>query len=169
MNLQKAGAILKREIKELIPPTVFFLIAFSLLLVTQMLVLEQHGIDVWSWGGAFIGALIVGKVVLITDKFKFIDRYPDEPLIWNALWKTLIYLIAATAVRYLEAVLPPIFDGKGFGEANRALAASFNWEHAALIHMWLLVLLFAYCSLRELVRHIGPARVARMFFHAREV
>ncbi len=167
MNLQKTGAILKRELLELIPPTLFFLVAFGLLLITQMLVLEEHGIDAWDWGGAVVGALVVGKVVLITDKFDFIDRYPDEPLIYNALWKTLIYMIAASIVHYLEELLPLVFHGKGFVAANRALIASFDWHHAALIHMWLLVLLFGYCSLRELVRHIGPAKVARMFFHSR--
>ena len=169
MNLKKAGHVIGREIREIIPPTLFFFIAFSLLLLTQTLVLKEHGIDAWDWGGAVIGALIVGKVVLIADHFKFVDRYPKEPLIWNAVWKTLIYLVAATAVRYLEALLPLLFHGQGFGEANRAIEAGFNWNHFLLIHMWLAVLLFAYCCLRELIRHIGTQKVARMFFHAREV
>ena len=114
-----------------------------------------------------VGALIVGKVVLIVDKFHFIDRYPDRPLIWNALWKTLIYNIAATAVHYLEKLLPLIFDGKGLAAANRTLFAATDWEHIVLIHMWLAVLLLAYCCARELVRAVGPDKVRHMFFHAR--
>ena len=169
MNLKKIGHVLLEELYAVIPPTVFFFVAFSLLLLTQMLVLKEHGIDFWDWGGAAVGALIVGKVVLIVDKFHFVDRYPEEPLIWNAVWKTLIYLVAATFVRYLEALLPLLFDGKGFIGANRALEAGFNWDHFLLIHMWLAVLLFVYCCLRELVRHIGTKKVARMFFHAREI
>ncbi|MEX0810445.1 MAG: hypothetical protein WD044_17115 [Dongiaceae bacterium] len=167
MNLKKTVRWLGGEIREILPPTIFFFIAFALLLVTQSLVLKEHGIDVWDWGRAIVGALIVGKVVLIVDKFSFVDRYPDRPLIWNALWKTLIYNIAATAVHYLEKLLPPIFDGKGFSEANRTLFAATDWEHIVLVHMWLAVLVFAYCCLRELVQQIGAAKVRRMFFHAR--
>jgi len=168
MNLKKAGHVLLKELYEVIPPTVFFFIAFSLLLLTQMLVLKEHGIDGWDWGGAVVGALIVGKVVLVVDKFAFVDRYPEKPLIWNAVWKTLIYLVAATFVRYLERLLPLLFDGKRFIAVNREVLYSIDWERFVLIHMWLLVLLFVYCCLRELVRHIGTKKVARMFFHARE-
>jgi hypothetical protein len=168
MNLKHAGQVIAREVKELIPPTLFFFVAFSLLMLTQILVLKDHGIDGWDWGAAAIGALIVGKVVLVADHFRFVDRYPEKPLIWNAVWKTLIYLIAATIVRYLEALLPLLFHGEGFAEANRTIAAESSWERFVLVHMWLAVLLFVYCCLRELVRHIGPKKVARMFFHARE-
>ncbi len=168
MNLKKTGAIAMREVREIIPPTLFFFVAFSLLLLTQTLVLEEHGIDGWDWGGAVVGALVVGKVVLVADKFKFVDRYPKEPLIWNAVWKTLIYVAAASAVHYLEELLPLVFGGQGFAAANRTLLAGFDWHRAALIHMWLTVLLFVYCCPRELVRHVGPHKVRRMFFHARE-
>ncbi|MEX2202418.1 MAG: hypothetical protein WD711_13555 [Dongiaceae bacterium] len=168
MSLEKFGRWFVREIRELLPPTIFFFIAFALLLLTQALVLQEHGIDAWDWGRAIVGALIVGKVVLIVDHFRFMNRYPERPLIWNTLWKTLIYNIAATAVHYLEKILPPIFDGEGFAAANRALYAATDWERIVLIHMWLAVLLLAYCSARELVRAIGPAKVRRMFFYARD-
>lgn len=169
MNLKKAGHVIGREFWEIIPPTLFFFIAFSLLLFTKILVLKEHGIDAWDWGGAVVGALIVGKVVLVVDKFSFVDRYPEKPLIWNAVWKTLIYLVAATMVRYLEQLLPLMFHGSGFAEAHRTIEAQLNWEDFLLIHMWLAILLFVYCCLRELVRHIGPRKVARMFIHAREI
>ena len=169
MNLKHVGHVIVREIREIIPPTIFFFVAFGLLMLTQTLVLKEHGIDAWDWGAAAIGALIVGKVVLIADHFAFVDRYPKDPLIWNAVWKTLIYMVAATFVRYLEQLLPLMFGGKDFLAANRTLYAELDWSHFALTHMWLAVLLFVYCCLRELVRHIGAAKVKRMFFHAREV
>jgi hypothetical protein len=168
MSLKRIGSFLLKELREVIPPTLFFFFAFSLLLFTRMLVLAQHGITIWDWGSAALGALVVGKVVLIVDSFRFIDRYPEKPLIWNAIWKTLIYTIAATLVRYLETILPEIFHGKSLAEANHLLEAGFDWNHFILIHMWLTVLLFVYCCLRELVRHIGTKKVARMFFHVRE-
>jgi hypothetical protein len=167
MDLKHIGRIVRREIRDIIPPTIFFFVAFGLLLVTQMLVLKDHGIDAWHWGGAVIGALIIAKIVLIADHFRFINRYPGHPLIWNALWKTLIYNIGALALRYLEGLLPILFRGDGFVPANRAFFAETDWTHFLLVHMWLAVLLFVYCCLRELVRQIGPAEVRRMFFGGR--
>jgi len=38
------------------------------------------------------------------------------------------------------------------------------WPHFWAIQLWLLVLLFFYCALRELVRALGADRVRRMFF-----
>ena len=164
MNLKQVGHWFVREIREILPPTIFFFAAFSLLLLTQTLILKEHGIGVWDWGGALVGALIVGKVVLVVDHFRFVNRYPDRPLVWNTLWKTLIYNVAASAVHYLEKLLPLMFDGDGFAAANRALFGATDWEHVVLVHMWLAVLLLAYCSARELIRHLGAKNVVRMFF-----
>jgi hypothetical protein len=168
MSVQRIVQIVGREIREIVPPALFFLVAFGLLIVTQALVLELHGIRYWDLGAAVIGALIIAKVVLIVDHFRFVDRYPDKPLIWNALWKTLIYNIGATLVRYLEELLPLLFKGEGLAAAHRTLFAELNWTHVVLVHMWLAVLLFVYCCFRELAREIGAGRVTRMFFHARK-
>ncbi|MGH7333742.1 MAG: hypothetical protein ACREKS_13570 [Candidatus Rokuibacteriota bacterium] len=36
------------------------------------------------------------------------------------------------------------------------------WPHFWVIQLWLVVLLFVYCALRECVRVIGPAKVRAM-------
>jgi hypothetical protein len=167
MSLKSIGHWFVREIREILPPTIFFFIAFGLLLFTEMLVLKQHGIGVWHFGGALVGALIVGKVVLVADHFRFVDRYPDRPLIWNTLWKTLVYFLAGSLLHYLEGLLPLLFDGEGFVAANRKLYAGTGWTHSLLVHMWLAVLLFAYCGARELIRRIGTKEFMRMFFGSR--
>jgi len=167
MSTKRVAEIVRREIREVIPPALFFLVAFGLLILTQSLLLKEHGITYVHLGAAVVGALIVAKVVLIVDHFRFVDRYPEKPLIWNAVWKTLIYNVAATFVRYLEELLGLLFKGQGFADANATLFAGLNWTQFALIHMWLAVLLFVYCGFRELSRHIGTKEVMRMFFHSR--
>jgi hypothetical protein len=34
--------------------------------------------------------------------------------------------------------------------------------------MWLVVLFFIYCAMRELVRAVGPEKVIKMFFGSRK-
>ncbi len=154
---------LKHEFFLILPPTFFFLIAFSLILATQRLVLRQYGIPLMGFGMAIIGALLVGKVVLIVDKLPFVNKFPDKPLLYNTVWKTLIYFLAALLVRYVEHIVPLLRKQGNFMEASRSLVEEIVWPHFWLIQMWLAVLFFVYCAMRELVRTIGREKVVRMF------
>jgi len=154
------------ETVRLIPPMIYFFIAFSLLLVTQALISQDYGLNTLDLGTAAVGALIVGKILLVVDSFSFVDRFPDKPLIYNAVWKTVIYNIAALAIRYLEAIVPLWIDKGDFGQANEAMFAALNWAHFWLVQLWLAVLFLVYCSARELVRKIGAKTVRAMFLGA---
>jgi hypothetical protein len=84
-------------------------------------------------------------------------------LIYNTAWKTLIYVLAALLVRYFEHVIPLVMQQKHFLEAHRLLIDKIIWPHFWLVQMWLLVLFFVYCAMRELVRTIGREQVTRLF------
>jgi preprotein translocase subunit SecG len=162
------GAVLKKELRELIPPAIYFFIAFTLLLVTQALVEDEFGsVEALDLGKAVIGALLVGKILLIVDAFRFIDRYPDRPLIWNTLWKTAIYFVTALVFQYLEGMIPLWIDRGSLGAGSEAFFAAIRWPHFLLVQVWLLVLLFVYCAGRELFRKVGQEQVWGWFFGAR--
>ena len=108
--MNKGLTIVKNEFLELLPPTIFFFIAIGLLMLTKHLVLKQYDIHVSDFAAVVVGALIIGKVVLIADHFSFVDKYPGKPLIYNVLWKTGIYFIAACIVRIAEEIIPKIFE-----------------------------------------------------------
>jgi hypothetical protein len=154
---------LKHEFFLVLPPTIFFLIAFILILATQRLIMKEYGIPLTGFGMAIIGALLVGKIVLIVDKLPFVNKFPEKPLIYNTLWKTMIYFIASLLVRYLEHVLELFKEAGSFAEANHRLIDAIIWPHFWLVQMWLLVLFFAYCALRELINTIGRAKVVEIF------
>ncbi|MBI5594430.1 MAG: hypothetical protein HY881_28620 [Deltaproteobacteria bacterium] len=158
---------IKHDYVEILPPTIFFFIAFCLILVTKRLILREYGISWTGFGAAIVGAIMVGKVVLIVDKLPFVNKFPDHPLIYNTSWKSLIYFLAALLVRYLEHVVSFLSKHEGFMEANRHLVGEIVWPQFWLIQMWLAVLFFIYCAMRELVRVIGRDRVIHMFFVGR--
>jgi hypothetical protein len=153
-----------KELRELLPPTIFFFIAFHILVFLRALMLRQYGIQLSSVAGATVGALVVAKVVLIADALPFVNRFPEKPLIYNVAWKTGIYVVAALIVHYLEHLIPVWWRLGSVAAANRQLLDEVVWPHFWAIQLWLLVLLFVYCSLRELVRAIGPREVKRLFF-----
>jgi hypothetical protein len=133
-------------------------------MLTKRLMLQQYGIPFSDFAAVVVGALIVGKVVLIADAFPFINKFPEKPLIYNVAWKTIIYVLAAFLVRLAEHVIPLIIKYGSFREAIVRLVDETVWPHFWVIYLWLSVLLFVYCSLRELIRAIGRDRVLRLFF-----
>jgi hypothetical protein len=155
---------MKREILGVIPTVIFFFIVFQLLAFTRALLLKGYGIEVSTFVSATIGALIVGKVVLLADLLPMMNRFPGKPLIYNIVWKTFIYMVAALLVRYAEHLLPLIREYKYITIANNHLLDEVVWPHFWLVQIWLLVCFFMYCTLRELGRILGYEQVRSMFF-----
>lgn len=162
--MRKVLAVLKAEALELLPPTIFFLVAFNIILLTYTLLLEQYGIDAWALSKAAVAALIAGKAVLIADKLPFIDRYPDKPLVYNVAWKTMIYVLAALLFRYIEHMVELTWDQGSFIAANEEFWSTAVWPRFLATQIWLVVLFLAYCTLREMVRVLGSGQVLQMFF-----
>lgn len=162
--MSKLTDTIKHEFREVLPPTIFFFAAFNIIAVTRVLMLNRYGIEADSFIAATVGALVVGKVVLLADKLRLINRFPDKPLIYNVVWKTAVYVIAAFFVRYAEHLLPLVGEYGGIASASSHLLAELEWPRFWAIQIWLSVLLFVYTSFRELTRVVGREAIMSMFF-----
>ena len=154
---------LKHEIKEAIPPFIFFFFAFHLLALTRSLMKAEYGIEASTVMNSTIAALVVAKVVLLADLLPFVNRFPDRPLAWNIVWKTAIYMLASILVVYLEHLWE--FHGKygSIAAANRHMIEELVWPHFWAVQIWMFVLFLLYCTLRELSRALGGQRMRALF------
>src|SRR5258708_3024950 len=164
--MSKFTRSVKHLVHEMIPPVIFFFIAFQLLAFTRALMLRQYGIEVTTFMVATMGALVTGKVVVLADLLPFINRFPGRPLICNIAWKTTIYFLAAFAVRYLEEFIHFYRTHHTVRDANRHMLDEVVWPHFWAIQLWLTVLLFIYCIMDELLRALGRDRMREMFLGA---
>jgi hypothetical protein len=162
--MNKVFAKVKEEIEALIPPTLFFFVALHLVALLRVLLLKGTGIPLATSATVTLGALILGKAVLIADVLPFINRYPDKPLMYNIAWKTTIYVLMATLLHYLERLVDFWREAGSLIEGQRQLLAATVWPHFWAIQILLLILLLMYCTIRELIRVIGKDRVRAMFF-----
>ena len=79
---------LKHEFHEVIPPTIFFLISFHIVVLDRKLMLRQYGLPRSSTVSATVAALLVAEVMLIADALPFVNcswsdwsgDYPNVPV-----------------------------------------------------------------------------------------
>ena len=142
---------------------VFFLIAFHIIVMERALIAREYGLHPLSVVSATFAALLVAKVVLIADMLPIINRFPEKPLIYNVVWKTVIYVGASLLVHYLEHLIP-LWWRMGFRAGNEHLRSELVWPHFWAVQLLLVVLFLIYAAMRELVRVIGRERVRQIFF-----
>ncbi len=157
--MSKVTAKIKEEIEALIPPMIFFFVALILIALIRALLLKGSGIAASTPLEIALAALILAKAVLLADLWPAINRYPDKPLIYNVLWKTLIYSLVATLIHYVERLIDFWREAGGFVAGNRLLLERMVWAHFWGIEIMILVLVFNYCLFTELSRALGPKRM----------
>ena len=155
---------LKEEFFKILPPTIYFFVALHIVTFIRVLMLEGTGIAPSSSISIAVAALILGKAVLIADMVPLINRFPNEPLIYNVAWKTLLYWLMATLIHYVERLIDFWRQTGGFVAGNQKLLAEIVWPHFFAIQIILFVLISMYCTMHELVRVIGKEKVLRIFF-----
>src|SRR5438128_9325265 len=157
-------AKLKEEFFKLLPSTIFFFVALHIVAFIRVLMLKGTGVAPSSSISIAVAALILGKAVLIADLLPMINRFPNKPLIYNVAWKTLIYLLMATVIHYLERLIDFWRQTGSFVAGNQKLLAEIIWPHFWAIQIILFVLIVMYCIMHELVRVIGKEKMLRIFF-----
>ena len=58
--MKKIFAFIKKEFLEMLPPTLFFLVVFCLIVFTRDLMYTQRDAGILTYAAAIIGALIIG-------------------------------------------------------------------------------------------------------------
>lgn len=162
--MSKATEKLKEELLALIPPTLYFFVILHIVALIRVLMVKATGITVDTTTSIAIAALILGKSVLIADMLPAINRFPEKPLIWNILWKTVIYFAMASLIHYLEQLYDFWKVAPGFAAANEKLLSEIVWPHFWAVQILLVSLILVYCVMSELVRVLGAARMKAMFF-----
>jgi hypothetical protein len=155
---------LKEEFFAVLPPTIFFFLALHLLTFIRVLMARGSHFQPLSTMSIAIASLILGKAVLIADMLPPINRYPDKPLAYNIAWKTVIYLLMATIIHYVERLIDFSRHAGGIVAGNEKLLAEMVWPHFWAVQIILFILIAVYCTARELGRVIGREKMLRLFF-----
>ncbi len=153
-----------RELRELLPAFIFFFVTFHLLSATRAFILKEYGIMVTASAIATIGAIIMAKVVFLTDKLPFLNLYPRKPLFYNVILKTMAFSTAALLFFVIEEMLRLSIKTGSPSAAWGKIAGDINWPAFWLRQAWLTLLISVYCAAIELIRVLGVDKVKSIFF-----
>ncbi|WP_431284783.1 hypothetical protein ACQW02_08225 [Humitalea sp. 24SJ18S-53] len=157
-------AFIFKELRELIPPTVFFAVGFNLMVGTEHLLLSNYPMQLFNFVFATTLALIIGKAVLLANAMPLLRRFDASPLIMPVLFKTVVYSIAALILQVLERLVEYWVGGGHLVGTLRHLTDGVSWNRFAAVHLWTTVLLLIYTAANETNARLGKGVLFRMFF-----
>jgi hypothetical protein len=92
-------AKLKLEAREVGLVTLYFLLCFGFILTLKKLLLAAYHIEFYALSTAVVGALIVGKIVVVLDKTRAGTRFDRSYSVGAAaLYKTMMYSLCTAFV-----------------------------------------------------------------------
>jgi len=160
-------AFVIKELREVLPPTVFFVVGFNLIVLTTDLILADYLVSFASFMVATMSALVVGKSVLLANAMPFLRRFDTAPMIRPVLFKTIVYWAVVFLVRFLEKLVEYLFAGGTLSGIPEHVATHFTWHRFAAIQIWIFVLFLIYTSFEELNARLGDGKLMKIFFTGR--
>ena len=165
---RRLGARLLHEAREAAVPTLFFFIGFNLIVLTTNLLVAQYAVAVSNFMLATMGALVVGKAVLVANHVSIIRRYDRAPLLQPILFKTGVYWIIVFLARLLERFVHfSVVDRNAPSDFLSYLIFTFSWHRFVAISLWIFVLFLVYVTAMEFGQLFGPGEIPRLLFTRR--
>ncbi len=158
---------LLHEVREALPPTIFFFVGFNFVVLTSNLLVAQYLIGLTNFMLATMAALVVGKAVLVANKIPLLRRYDRAPLIQPILFKTVFYWVIVFFARLLERFVHFVVEGNPPGDFITYLITTFSWHRFSAISLWIFVLFVIYVTASEFSQLFGPGELRRLFFTSR--
>ena len=164
---RRIGARLLHEVREALPPTIFFFVGFNFVVLTSNLLVAQYLIGLTNFLLATTAALVVGKAVLVANKIPLLRRYDRAALIKPILFKTVFYWVIVFFARLLERFVHFVVEGNPPDDFMAYLITTFSWHRFFAISLWVFVLFLIYVTVSEFIQLFGPGEIRRLLFTAR--
>jgi len=156
---------MKREAISIIPAIIYFCITFNLIYFTSGLALRPDDVRYLSFTSITLGALIMGKVLIIINSLPFINAFPNRPMIYNIIWKFFIYAIFVFVLQMMDTFLRLVFikhlnAALAFQHLAAELSSPIFWS----IFLNLLIVFMVFIIFNEICRVTGKDKMKHMMF-----
>jgi hypothetical protein len=152
-----------RELKAVALTTAYFAACFGVVMILKELFLAEYEIAFAGMSLAFVGAVVVAKVVLVLERVSLGSWIRRQPAEVDVVVRTVLYTLGALGVMLLEKAFESRHEYGGFAAALRQVI-----EHREIHHVWASILcvacaLLGFNALAVVRRHVGDRELAQMF------
>jgi hypothetical protein len=154
-HISSAAAFIKQEFFQVLPPTIYFLITFNIVVLTTAMALKEFEVHISGHAAATMLALIVAKVVLVVDKIKYVRRFDGKPLVYPVFFKAFTYSLVVFLFRLLEHWIPGLFETGTIAGATEHLLDGIIWRFFFMAQIWIFVLFIVYFAFAALIEVFG--------------
>jgi hypothetical protein len=154
------------EFTEILPAMLFFFIALMVILATLKLFISQYSIEFYAFSKAALGALILGKVVLLMDWAESKRQSSSYPRALVIAFKTFIYGLAVIVLGISERVFHAYRHAGHFSDAVRIVIDNANLDRFLGCVLLISLLVSAYLAMEEISRAMGKGALFNLFFKA---
>ena len=145
----------------------YLTLVFAAFTQYRRFLLAEYSITYTNYWLALIGALILGKVVMIGSVFRLGRWLEDKPLIVPTIYKALLFFVSVVVLRVAEYAIKGLLHGDGLAAALGEFFAQKGMDEVLANGLVVLVTLIPFFAVKELGRVLGRERVAALFFRGR--
>ncbi len=152
---------IKHELREIFVIVIYLGCWFSVLATMKCLVLLQYGLNEFknAYLMAWINALALSKVIVITQSLPLVNKMRHQPLFWACIYKSSVFTVITLAAHSAEEKL--VHSGT---DPNSVFPLAGTIAHVLGLFAVFMVL-FVY---RELDVMLGKGTLKEMFFKSRK-
>jgi hypothetical protein len=156
-------SVLKHEVRQVGMVILYFLFCFGVVLTVKKLMLASYQIEFYALSSAVVGALVIGKVVVVLDKTRAGTRFDASlPLGLAALYKSMVYALVTFVVLFLEKLFHAYRVSGTVGQAVMDIWAHRD-RNVILANVILIGLAFAvYHIYAGVDRRLGEGTLRRL-------
>jgi hypothetical protein len=158
------GRWLIREFLEILPAVLFFFVALIVILVLLKLFVSQYSIEFYAFSKAAVGALILGKVVLVMDWAESGRRVSTQPRAVVIACKTFIYAVAVIILGIGERIIHSARKAGNLRDGVKLVIANANLDRFLGCVLLISLIVSAYLVMEEIGRAMGKGALHRIFF-----
>ena len=149
---------------EMLPPVLFFFIALMLIFMVVKLLALQYSLRFYAFARAAIGALVLGKIVLLMEMAERKRDASGYPRAIVVAFKTVIYAMAVFLFEFGERVVRAWYDSGSLREGLAIVKANANLDHFLALLILVCMTIAMYLAMEEISHAMGEGALTRLFF-----
>lgn len=151
------------EIRRFVVLFLYLWLLFGLFVLNERIILRQHGIGFAAQGFALINALVLAKVMLVTEDLNLGRWLRRRPLIYPILHESFLFTVIFICFHVAEKVTIGLVKGETLAASVPAIGGGglAGLMCVAVISFVVLIPFFAF---RDVSRELGAGQLNAMLF-----